>query len=130
MGISKNGVLGLKHSAYSHLFLAHTNELKKRAKYAESAWPWLASLVWFVSALYTYLFDKNKVCQDVSCWKAIQDEQWHFKRGDSTKRDTDFYHEKYIFDALLQFFKECNIREAMTESFFAHNLIKSYTIVY
>jgi LPS sulfotransferase NodH len=84
----------------------------------------------FPHCTHIFLTRRNKVRQAVSWWKAIQDEQWHFKRGDSTKRDADFYHEKYVFDALLHLFNECNMREAMTESFFAHNHIKPYTIVY
>jgi len=130
-GMSENGVLGVKHSAYSHRFLSLSEELKHERNMLDAHeldWDLWADI--FPNCTHIYLTRRNKIRQAVSWWKAIQDEQWHLEKGSISNIDTSFYQDKYNIDALSHLLKECFLREAMTESFFEHNQLSPYVVVY
>lgn len=130
-GMSENGVLGAKHSAYSHRFLSLSKELKHERHMLDAHdldWDLWADI--FPNCTHIFLTRRNKIRQAVSWWKAIQDEQWHLVKGSKSKKDPSFYADKYNVDALTHLLDECFLREAMTESFFEHNQITPHVVVY
>ena len=131
LGCSKNAVMGMKYSLYRLSFDHLSQEIA-----ALRNLPNANNLDWniwddiFPNCKHIFLTRRNKVRLVVSWWKAIVDEQWHFKKGEASIRPKEFYHDKYNFDALVHLLKEHCLRESATQQFFDHNGITTKTIVY
>ena len=131
MGMSKNGVMGMKYSLYHKSYEALCGEVKQligRSEVQQFDWS-----IWediFPNCQHVFISRRNKLRLVVSWWKAIQDHQWHRLSGEAPKEKASFYEDKYNADALKHLLKDHCLREAMTQEYFKRNGIKPYSIVY
>ncbi len=93
-------------------------------------WSWKPFQELFPQCQHLFLTRRNKLRQVISWWKAIQDQRWHLRPGESRDQVNQFYEGKYDFAALQHLLKECHLREAAIQQFFSINGISPFTIVY
>lgn len=130
-GSTSNGVMGMKYSLYAASFRSICAELSKLKNIVFEEFPeWELFADLFPDCRHIFLSRRNKMALVVSWWKAIQDNQWHIRKGDAQNQPAGFYDDKYDFNALLHLLKEHNLREAATQAFFSRNNIRPYNLFY
>jgi LPS sulfotransferase NodH len=131
-GSTANGVFGIKHSKHNTAYYQLLEEIRglrqieNKAAIDEAA-------IWgdlFPNCRHIYLTRRNKVRQAVSWWKAINDQVWHLREGETHQNEAGFYEKKYDFDALSHLFKETFLKECAIEDYFTKYHIAPLTIVY
>ncbi len=130
LGMSANGVFGIKHSMYAERYDKIFEEIRKlRRMSAEVNEEELLSDI-FPNCKHIYLTRRNKIRQAVSWWKAIKDNVWHLESGEEKTDDAEFYERHYDFAALSHLFKEATLRECAMQAYFSQYNIQPLTLVY
>ena len=121
MGMSENGVFGIKHSMYQNGYPKIFKEILA-LRGIEGSDDMNHEAVWadiFPNCQHIFLTRRNKIRQVVSWWKAIKDEVWHLKFNESQTNEQSFYEENYDFDALSHLLKEAMLRECAIQAYFS-----------
>jgi LPS sulfotransferase NodH len=129
LGITDNGIWGIKHSFYEPHFSRLLDEMKNfpacgpgeinRPAIWESVFP---------NHRHIFMTRRNKVKLAVSWWRAIQSQEWHLLPGQNHK-EWDLSN-AYSFDAINHLYNECSMREAGIQEFFAEGGINPLNIFY
>lgn len=131
IGGSVNGVMGMKYSLNTSSYLPISEELQRLQNIsADHYLDWNVLKDLFPECKHIYLSRRHKIRVAVSWWKAIVDNQWHLKSGESRKQNEDYYRDKFNLDALEYLLKENAVREVAMQDFFDHNQITPLTIMY
>ncbi|MEM9986883.1 MAG: Stf0 family sulfotransferase [Bacteroidota bacterium] len=125
------GCMALKYGIYRSRHEPIVQELRQLQGLAEvDLWNWAPFEELFPRCQHLFLTRRNKLRQVISWWKAIQDQQWHLRPGQSREQTNHFYEDKYDFAALQHLLKEVQLREAATQQFFSDNNLTPLTVVY
>jgi LPS sulfotransferase NodH len=128
-GSTANGVFGIKQGFYEpnfsqllevfRTFPGCPQDEKNRLRVWEHAFP---------NHRHIFMTRRNKVRLAVSWWKAIQTQEWHRLRGESSP--TVPRADAYSFDAINHLYCECVMREAGIQELFSEANIVPFTLVY
>lgn len=129
-GTCDTGIFGCKMDRQDYSVDKDTNELMKLKGFSSSENEELFWADLFPNCKNIYLTRRNKVRQVVSWWKAIQDNTWHLKTGETRNDSQEFYNEKYDFDALSHLLLEASLREASMQEYFSKYNLATLTLVY
>lgn len=131
LGTTPNGIFGVKyplHASWHKKLFTELWQLRGRQEAPsenDAVWDGLLP-----NCRHVFLMRRNKVRLAVSWWKAIQDNAWHLERGKSHVNPTEFYEEKYDFNALVHLFKEAVLRECAMQEYFSRHGVSPLTIAY
>ena len=130
-GSTPNGVFGVKHAYHAtydeplHQELSKLTGVAKEQIHSEAFWADT-----FPNCKHIFMTRRNKYRQAVSWWKAIKDEIWHLKAGESHRHSPEFYEEHYILNAFKTLLQGIMLKEAAAEAYFKHHNITPLTVVY
>lgn len=112
LGCSENGVMGMKYSFSHSSYESISSELiRLQSLSPDNRLDWQIMDNLFPNCRHIFLTRRNKIRLAVSWWKAIQDQQWHFKQGEHRLHSADFYQDRYDVNALVHLLKDHNLRE-------------------
>ena len=131
IGSTPNGVFGVKHAYHftydnsMHEELSRLTRTPKAAIHSEAFWADT-----FPNCKHIFMTRRNKYRQAVSWWKAIKDEIWHLKAGESHRHKAEFYEQNYVLPAFKTLLQGIMLKEAAAEAYFQRHRITPLSVVY